>query len=202
MERERRTKKPVLSVREEQVLIANAPPHLQRIIVAAVDTGMRRGEILRQRWEDLDFDNRLLYVSNSKTPEGEMREIPLTGRLYASLVSLRKEKGIVFTFEGEQQKNIKTAWKSSLRRAELRHFRFHDLRHAANTRLMLAGVMQEVRRELIGHTSQHSRDINDRYSHVGLAEKRDAIRKLELWLEAEVARLAQSESVPAETQEP
>lgn len=202
MERERRTKRPVLSVREEQALIAVAPAHLQRIIVAAVDTGMRRGEVLKQRWEDIDFDNRLLYVSESKTPEGEKREIPLTGRLYASLVSQKKEKGIIFTFEGGPLKNIKTAWSGSLRRAGVRHLRFHDLRHTANTRLMLAGVMQEVRRELIGHSSQHSRDVNDRYSHVGLHEKRDAMRKLELWLKAEVARLAQSESVPAETQEP
>jgi integrase len=202
MERERRTKKPVLSVREETLLYEAAPQHLRPIILAALDTGMRRGEILNQRWEDLDFDNRLLHVSHSKTPEGEMREIPLTTRLFNLLLPLRQDRGLVFTFDGEPLKNIKTSWTASLRRAQLRNFRFHDLRHTANTRLMLAGVMQEVRRELIGHSSRHSRDVNDRYTQIELPEKRDAIRKLDLWLSAQAAELAQPKIAPAETQEP
>jgi hypothetical protein len=60
--------------------------------------------------------------------------------------------------------------------------------------------MQEVRRELIGHTSRHSRDVNDRYTQIGLPEKRDAIRKLEIWLDAEAERLAQPTDAPAQPQ--
>lgn len=216
LERERRTKRPVMSVREELILTAHAPLHLKRIILCALDTGMRRGEILTQRWEDVDFDNRMLHVSHSKTPEGESRVVPLTGRLYDLLKSFRKERGIVFTYApttspkkssnaiadeesskdsaGNPIKIVKTAWAASLRRAHLRHFRFHDLRHTANTRLMLAGVLQEIRRELIGHSSQHSRDTNDRYSQIGLAELKDAIAKLELWLAAQANQLAQEEA--------
>ena len=67
MERERRTKRPVMSLREEQLLLKASPEHLQRIIRCALDTGMRRGEITTQRWEDIDFDNRILHVSHSKT---------------------------------------------------------------------------------------------------------------------------------------
>ena len=52
------------------------------MIIAALDTGMRRGEITSQRWEDIDFSRKLLFVTRSKTPEGESREIPLTERLY------------------------------------------------------------------------------------------------------------------------
>ena len=133
MERERRTKRPVMSLREEQLLLAAAPPHLQRIILCALHTGMRRGEILQQRWEDIDFDNRILHVSHSKTPEGEAREIPLTNRLYKMLQAQRAHRGPVFTYEGDAIKIIKTTWASSLRRAGIRHFRFHDLRHTANT---------------------------------------------------------------------
>lgn len=213
MERERRTKKPILSYREETALFTGSAVHIQRIIIAALDTGMRRGEILGQRWEDIDLDNRVLYVSRSKTPEGEMREIPLTKRLYELLLSTRNHSGFVFTLgesseddkpakEPRPLKNIKTAWASAIRRAQIRHFRFHDLRHTANTRMMLAGVMQEVRRELIGHSSRHSRDVNDRYTQIRLPEKRDAIRKLEIWLDAEAQKLAQPETVPAATPEP
>lgn len=202
MEREARTKRPVMSVREEVSLLAAASSHLRQIVVCALDTGMRRGEILNQLWEDIDFDNRILYVSHSKTPEGEMREIPLTKRLYELLSATRKEKGTVFTFQGQPLHDIKRTWATALRHARIRHFRFHDLRHTANTRLMLAGVLQEVRRELIGHTSRHSRDVNDRYTHVELPVKREAIRKLELWHQAEAAQPASIEAAPASSPEP
>ena len=196
MERERRTKRPVMSLREEQLLFAASPEHLQRIILCALHTGMRRGEILSQRWEDIDFDNRILHVSHSKTPEGEAREIPLTSRLYQILLAHRKNRGPVFTYGGDAIRIIKTTWASSLRRSGIRHFRFHDLRHTANTRMMLAGVLQEVRREIIGHSSQRSRDVNDRYTQIELPEKREAIRKLEVWLEGQTLLLQTGEAAP------
>ncbi len=189
MERERRVKRPVMSLREERLLVAMAPEHLRRIIRCALDTGMRRGEILGERWEDIDFDNRILHVTRSKTPEGEARDIPLTSALYETLLAIRRDQGPVFTYQGDAIKIVKTAWASSLRRAGLRHFRFHDLRHTANTRMMLAGVLQEVRREILGHTSRRSRDMNDRYIQIELPEKRDAIRKLEAWLASQAAAL-------------
>ncbi len=192
MERERRTKRPVLSLREEKLLLAAAPEHLVRIILCALLTGMRRGEILGQQWQDVDFDNRLLYVSHSKTPEGEMREIPLATPLYELLKVIRKESGPVFTFNGDAIGIIKTTWSTTLRRSKIRHFRFHDLRHTANTRMMLAGVMQEVRREILGHTSLRSRDVNDRYTQIELPEKRTAIAMLESWLAAQ-AKLLEAE---------
>lgn len=201
LERERRTKRPVMSLREEQLLFAASPEHLRRIITCALHTGMRRGEILSQRWEDIDFDNRILHVSHSKTPEGESREIPLTGRLYVMLLANRKNHGPVFTYGGDAIKIIKTTWASSLRRSGIRHFRFHDLRHTANTRMMLAGVLQEVRREILGHTSRRSRDINDRYTQIELPEKRDAIHKLEIWLTTQ-ARLLEQEAASASAQAP
>src|SRR5208282_734938 len=117
IERERRTKRPVMSVSEEQLLLAASPVHLQRLILCAIHTGMRRGEILSQRFEDIDFDNRILHVTHSKTPEGESREIPLTNRLYKLLLANRKERGPVFTYQGDAIRIIKTTWASSLRRS-------------------------------------------------------------------------------------
>jgi integrase len=196
MERERRTKRPVMSLREEQLLLAVSPEHLQRIILCALHTGMRRGEILSQRWEDIDFDNRILHVSHSKTPEGEAREIPLTNRLFELLKANRQHRGPVFTYDGDAIKIFKTTWASSLRRSGIRHFRFHDLRHTANTRMMLAGVLQEVRREIIGHSSQRSRDVNDRYTQIELPERREAIGKLEVWLDGQMLLLQTGEAAP------
>ncbi len=61
---------------------------------------------------------------------------------------------------------------------------------------MLAGVLQEVRREILGHSSQRSRDVNDRYTQIELPEKREAIRKLEVWLESQMLLLQAGEAAP------
>jgi len=180
MVRERQTRRQVLSVGEEQLLLAAAPGHLHAMIVAALDTGMRRGEITSQRWEDVDFSRKLLFVTRSKTPEGESREIPLTARLFDLLNGQRQPEGLVFLYQGEPVRIIKRSWKTALKNASVRHLRFHDLRHTFNTRLMEAGVMQEVRMALMGHSPGNK--VHSTYTHVELPIKREAIRKLEAWV--------------------
>jgi integrase len=180
MARERRIRRQILSLTEEQLLLPAAPSHLRAIIIAALDTGMRRGEITSQRWEDIDFPRRLLSVTRSKTPEGESREIPLTDRFYHLLLESRKDEGIVFAYHGKQIRILKTSWRRALTRAGVRHVRFHDLRHTFNTRLMEAGVLQEVRMALMGHSSGFK--VHATYTHIELPVKREAIRKLEAWV--------------------
>jgi integrase len=181
MERERRTARPVMSVEEEDKLLGAAPQHLAEIVMAALDTGMRRGELLGQQWEHIDFRRELLSVTRSKTPEGEAREIPLTKRLLDLLEVRREEQGPVFLYEDQPLKSIKRSWKTALTNAGIRHFRFHDLRHTFNTRLLEAGVMQEVRKALMGHVSGEK--VHSTYTHVELPAKRNAIARLEEWVE-------------------
>jgi len=197
MARERRTRRQVLSVEEEERLLAVAPAHLQAMIIAALDTGMRRGEITSQRWEHIDFSRRLLFVTRSKTPQGEDREIPLSQRLCDLLVRTRKEDGIVFTYQGNPVRIIKTTWRSTLRRAGIRHIRFHDLRHTFNTRLMEAGVMQEVRMALMGHSS--GQKVHSTYVHVELPVKREAIARLDEWMKHQRAQGGQNARSQTET---
>jgi integrase len=178
LERERRKKKPVLSLTEERQLLAAAAPHLRDITIFALDTGMRRGEILNQRWEDVDSARKLLYVTHSKTPEGEAREIPLTDRVLELLSRIKKNSTLIFTFEGKLIHSLKTAWKAAIRRAGIRYIRFHYLRHTFNTRLLELSVPREVRMALLGHTFG---DTHESYEHVELPMKREAIRKLEAW---------------------
>lgn len=183
MVRERRKPRLMLTVTEEDQLLAAAAPHLRSIVIAALDSGMRRGELLTERWEHVDFSRRILYVSHSKTAGGEAREIPLTERLYADLAVRRAPGGNVFTFDKQPISRIKTAWKGALRRAGLRYITFHSLRHAFNTRLLEAGVQQEIRKALMGHSS--GEDVNSIYTHIELPAKREAIKKLERWVAAE-----------------
>ena len=180
---ERRKPRSILSFEDEEKLLAGASPHLRNMIVAALYTGMRRGELTHQLWEHVDFKRRLLSVTQSKTAGGEGREIPLTEQAYSLLLNLRQDEGLVFTFQGKPIRIVKTAWKSAIRRAGIKWVRFHDLRHTFNTRLMEAGVMQEVRKALMGHSI--GEDINATYTHVELPAKREAIRKLEAWVAAQ-----------------
>src|SRR5262249_34349791 len=186
---ERRIPRMVMTVAEEELLLLNAPSHLRSIILTALDTGMRRGEILSQKWEHVDFTRDLLLVSHSKTAAGEGREIPLTRRLSDLLAAQPKPSGLVFTYQDRPIWAIKTAWKSAIVRAGIRYYRFHDLRHCFNCRLMEAGVMQEVRKALMGHSS--GRDVHSIYTHVELPAKREAIRKLEEWVTTQTKLLAQ-----------
>jgi integrase len=197
MVRERRTPRIMVTVTEEDKLLAAAAPHLRSIIIAALDSGMRRGELLTQQWEHVDFTRRLLYVTHSKTAGGEAREIPLTERFLADLEARKQSEGIVFTFDKQSITRIKTAWKGALRRAELRTFRFHDLRHCFNTRLLEAGVQQEIRKALMGHSS--GEEVNSIYTHVELPAKREAIQKLEHWVAAQ--RKATKEKAEKEKEE-
>jgi integrase len=141
---------------------------------------MRRGEITHQLWEDIDFPRRVLFVTRSKTPEGESREIPLTARLLKWLLENRGEQGTIFCYNGEQVRIVKRSWKTALKHAGIRHVRFHDLRHTFNTRLMEAGVLQEIRMALMGHSAGSK--VHATYTHIELPQKREAIRKLEAWV--------------------
>ena len=191
--KQRRKPRPILNLTEEAQLLDAAAPHLRNLIIAALDSGMRRGELLNQRAEHIDLTRGVLLVSRSKTVGGESREIPLTARLAHLLVTLAHDKpeGLVFTFKGRAIKKIKTAWKAAIRRSGIRYSRFHDLRHTFNTRLMEAGVLQDVRKALMGHSS--GEEVNSLYTHVELPVKREAIRKLEAWVESERKKQEQKE---------
>lgn len=198
LERERRKKKPVLSLTEESALLATCAPHLRNITIFALDTGMRRGEILNQIWEDVDFERRLLNVTHSKTPEGEAREIPLTKRVLNLLSAMKKDFGLIFTFEGKPIGSLKTGWKAAIRRAGIRYIRFHYLRHTFNTRLLELGVSREVRMALLGHTFG---DTHESYEHIELPLKREAIRKLEAWHESAFEKRKEENGFDPQTEE-
>jgi integrase len=206
--RERRARRPVMSVAEEVKLLAASSKHLRPITIAALDTGMRRGELLNQIWEDVDFDRKLISVTHSKTPEGEHRLIPMTGRLHGILEQLQKPSGIVFTWEkvsvatkeGHPVREvrehpihrIKTGWAGALRRAGIPHYRFHDLRHTFNSRLAEIGIIADVRKELMGHTG--GGDVHSLYTHVEVPTLREAIKRLGAWHSDKLRSLENSEA--------
>jgi integrase len=192
MVRERGKRRPVLSVADELKLLATCSTHLRPIVIAALDTGMRRGELLNQLWEHVDFDRQLLSVTHSKTAEGEHRPAPLTKRMGALLAEHRKSSGLVFTYDGQPIRRLKTGWAGALRRAGLSNFRFHDLRHTFNSRLVEAGVISDVRKELMGHS--RGGDVHSLYTHIELPLLREAIGRLDCWYVEKVNAISKAQS--------
>jgi integrase len=185
--RERRLNRPVMTLAEEAALLGVLPDYLRNIATAALDTGMRRGEILNQLWQDVDLTRKLLSVTKSKTAGGEAREIPLTARLLGLLSEMPRKSSVVFTHHGQPLNWIRKGWLGGLKRAGLRHFRFHDLRHTFNTRLMEAGVIADVRMALMGHSGGGT--VHSIYTHVELPAKRKAISELEAWVKQQQEEL-------------
>jgi integrase len=189
MVRERGKRRPVISVANELKLLAACSDHLRPIVVAALDTGMRRGELLNQLWKDIDFERNVLSVTHSKTAEGEHRPIPLTSRLIALLTGMHKTPGVIFTYEGQPIRRLKTGWAGAIRRAGIPYYRFHDLRHSFNSRLADLGIIADIRKELMGHSG--GGDVHSIYTHVEFPTVRAAIRRLDAW-HAEKVRTLQS----------
>jgi integrase len=195
MARERGQRRPVLSVADECKLLNACSAHLRPIVILALDTGLRRGELLNQLWRDVDFDRNVISVSHSKTAEGEHRLVPMTTRVAQTLFGMRQLSAVIFTYDGQPIRRIKTGWAGALRRASLPHFRFHDLRHTFNSRLANLGVIADIRKELMGHS--RGGDVNSIYTHIELPTLRDAIHRLEAWHSEKLHALEHPEDASA-----
>jgi hypothetical protein len=99
----------------------------------------------------------------------------------------RQSSGLIFTYKGQPISRPKTGWTAALRRAGLPHFRFHDLRHTFNSRLVEVGVIADIRRELMGHS--RGGDVNSIYTHIDLPLLREAIHRLDQWYAVKVSSL-------------
>ncbi|WP_244858614.1 MULTISPECIES: tyrosine-type recombinase/integrase [Lysobacteraceae] len=146
--------------------------HLTPVVLLAMNTGLRRGELLSLNWTDVDFDARILTVRSENAKNGRQRHIPLNAEATGVLRSwVRRSTGAgVFDIA-----DIKTAWNSLIQSAGLEKFRFHDLRHHFASKLVMAGVDLNTVRELLGHSDIK---MTLRYSHLGPDHLAAAVAKL------------------------
>lgn len=115
---------------------------IKPLILLAIETGMRRGELLRIRWQDIDFDYSTLHIPQTKN--GYPRTIPLTKTARALLSDLRRTKTCESAFPMSYEA-VKLAWRRLVSRATIEGLHFHDLRHEAISRFFEMGLnMPEV----------------------------------------------------------
>ena len=149
-------------------------------------TGMRLGEVIALRWEDIIWSSSQIRVRRSYyrgqyvTPKsGKGRDIPMNSVLVEVLKGLRHLKGdLVFcTAEGKplDPANAKRPFQAALRRAGLPRTRIHDLRHSFASQLVAKGVPLKAVQELLGHADIK---MTLRYSHLAPSDRRDAVEVL------------------------
>ncbi len=166
----------------EKVLEA-CRPHLRPLIVAAVHTGLRLGNLLRLRWCDVDFENG--YANILKTKNDVPRHLALNNNVIEALLPIKlKNKEWVFTNEeGEHLPSRTAQWQfgQALEACGIQEFRFHDLRHTCASWLAMAGENQEVIKEILGHKDIR---MTDRYTHLMPGRTKTAVKKLDRFLKS------------------
>jgi integrase len=166
---------------EEQRLFAvlvGRRVHLRPIVVVALQTGMRQGEILGLKWEHVDFDQKTIYVAHCKT--GRPRRIPISKVLEMELSALKQDASStehVFSYArtGLKLTTFRHAWEGACKAAKIEGMRFHDLRHTFATRLRAKGVHEMDIMTLLGHTTLQ---MTSRYTHAMPQNLRMAVDSL------------------------
>ena len=146
-------------------LVDCCPSYLKQIIITAVSTGMRRGEIFNLKWEDVDFEHGFIRVVKSKNQES--RNIPMDEILHGVLKGLKESRKIgpyVFCHEnGDKRACVFRSFKGACREAGIEDFRFHDLRHTAASLLACGGCDIIMLKNILGHKSL---EMTQRYAHL------------------------------------
>ena len=167
-----------LSKEECQALINVCDKHLQPIVVTALNTGMRKSEILNLKWDNVDLKNNFILLDRTKN--GERREIPINETVRITLDGLVRHLDVPYVFydpsTGKPYQDCKRSFSTALRRAKIRDFHFHDLRHCFASHLVMAGVDLTTVKELLGHKTL---TMTLRYAHLSPSHKVKAVEMLD-----------------------
>jgi integrase len=146
----------VLSFDEEQMLIevcTDRKAHLRPLLICGLDTAMRRGEIFKMKWKDVNLISNEIHIPQTNTKTEEVRSVGITQRLKEELKILwdKSSKDPDATVFGITN-TIKTSFKSACEEANIKDFRFHDCRHTATTRMIASGSPHTEVMKITGHS--------------------------------------------------
>jgi integrase len=154
-------------------------PRLGALVRVAINTGMRRGELVGLEWERVNLSTSTITLYDTKS--GEPRAVPINAAVYAVLIALEPDPatrtGPVFrTRTGGQWKHAKNSFTTALRRASIQGVRFHDLRHTAASHMIMRGRSLKEVQEVLGHRNF---TMTLRYAHLSAASKLAAVEALD-----------------------
>lgn len=154
--------------------------YLEPLVITAMNTGMRRGELLHLRWADVDLARRTVRVRATTSKTEKTRSIPLNDEAHRVLSQWhrQREKGGWLVFpgrNGQVMQGLKTAYNKLVDDAQVEDFGFHDLRHHFASQLVMRGVHLLTVKELLGH---HSVTMTERYAHLAAEHRVEAVALL------------------------
>ncbi len=153
--------------------------YLTPMVLIAMNTGLRQGELFSLRWDHVDLDKAMITVAGDKAKSGKTRHIPLNSSTLLALKTWNKQCSnyeLVFpNKEGKQIDNVRKSWCRVLKKSNITNFRWHDLRHHFASRLVMAGVDLNTVRELLGHSDL---TVTLRYAHLAPEHKAEAVERL------------------------
>lgn len=163
-----------LTPREDRLILRYSHNHsnneLYSIVVLALETAMRQGEILNLQWENLNLKTGVAHLPETKN--GTKRDVPLSLKAREALIRLGvKSSGKVFKYTSE---GLKSTWRFMLRRLGIEDLHFHDLRHEAISRLFELGSLDMM--EVAAISGHKSLSMLKRYTHL---KAQRLVRKLE-----------------------
>jgi integrase len=163
-----------LSEAEEEALVGSCSPYLQDLVRFAINTGLRRGEILNLKWEEVDLERNVIRMLVRKTRR--VLEMPLNDRALAVVRAWWGVRRCEFVFynpeTGVRFKNLWQGLKKACRKARLEDVTWHTFRHTFAARLTHAGVDLVTVKELLGHSAV---SMTMRYAHTNHEAKARAV---------------------------
>jgi len=156
--------------------------HIKPMVLLDLNTGMRRGEMFNLRRRDIDLHQKFLTVGGDGTKSGQTRIIPLNQEAFQILTIWLVERGgtlddYVFASPVTSRRltSIKSAWRGLMNLADIKSFRFHDLRHTFASNLVMKGADLYSVKELLGHANI---ETTQRYAHLAPEHKSKIVELL------------------------
>ena len=173
--REKPGRERYLTPEEARRLVDAAAPAIRPVLVVALNTGMRRGEILGLKWPAVDLVRGFILVEDSKS--GKSRRIPMNGTVAAAIGALPKVSEFLFfnPETGTHLQGIAGSFEKARDAAKLEGLRLHDLRHTAASWMVAAGVDLVTVSKILGHASIQ---MTMRYAHPTPENMRRAVERL------------------------
>lgn len=178
-----------ISKAESAALIAAAgqnprAPLLVEFITLALNTGMRKQEMLGLEWRRVDLQNELIYLEAEHTKAGKRRTVPLNQNAKKTLIALMRFRAehcpgspwVFNTKKGARIGNMRRSFKTACDRTGIEDFRIHDLRHTYAAWLVTAGIPLPEVRDLLGHAAIR---MTERYAHLAPENLKAAVAVLD-----------------------
>ncbi|HUX79477.1 MAG TPA: site-specific integrase [Alphaproteobacteria bacterium] len=162
-----------------QVCKASTNPQLHTLVVLALSTGARYGELIKLRWDNIDWDRKVITLHDTKNKE--RRLLPLMHYALELMEAHNKARNmasdLVFPSPSNPMRpwNSRSSWLSALQKANIQNFRFHDLRHSCASYLAMNGASLAEIAEVLGHKTLQ---MVKRYAHLSEAHTAKVVQRM------------------------